>query len=82
MMRFLVAYQYFGGQVYQVGEFGDGVDATVVTVRNGCFSSNHNPKFNFKNVEEQLTNVKKSSVNLMMKNIYQIPSLSSETGRF
>ena len=72
-----VAYEYtIGGVVYQVGEFGsDGVDATVVTGN----SANSNQavitqSLILKMLKSSLTNVQNPVWNLMMKNIYQIPS--------
>jgi cell surface protein SprA len=67
-----VAYQYtIGDQMYQVGEFaGDGVDATVVT--NSVTVSTQS--LVLKMLKSSLVNLKNPVWNLMMKNIYQIPS--------
>ena len=69
-----VAYEYsIGGEVYQVGEFGnDGVEATVV---GGNQSSNQtviSQTLILKMLKSSLTNVTNPVWNLMMKNIYQI----------
>jgi len=66
-----VAYQYtIGGEVYQVGEFGnDGVDATQVDP-NGIPATQ---SLVLKMLKSNLTNVEKPVWNLMMKNIYAIP---------
>ena len=70
-----VAYQYTDGsgaanKVYQVGEFGtDGVDATQVNA--GIPTSQ---SLILKMLKSNLTDVNKPIWNLMMKNIYQIPS--------
>jgi cell surface protein SprA len=71
-----VAYQYsVGDKIYQVGEFGnDGVEATVV---GGNQSSNQtivSQTLILKMLKSSLTNVANPVWNLMMKNIYQIPS--------
>ncbi|WP_163409827.1 T9SS outer membrane translocon Sov/SprA [Flavobacterium ajazii] len=67
-----VAYQYTSGdQVYQVGEFaGDGVDATVVTDSETVTTQS----LVLKMLKSSLVNIKNPVWNLMMKNIYQIPS--------
>lgn len=66
-----VAYQYtIGGEVYQVGEFGnDGVDATEVNA--GGIPTTQS--LVLKMLKSNLTNVNKPVWNLMMKNIYAIP---------
>ncbi|WP_281637277.1 cell surface protein SprA [Flavobacterium marginilacus] len=66
-----VAYQYtIGDEVYQVGEFAnDGVDATVVTSETVSTQS-----LVLKMLKSSLVNLKNPVWNLMMKNIYQIPS--------
>ena len=66
-----VAYQYtIGGEVYQVGEFGtDGVDATQVNAGVPLTQS-----LILKMLKGNLASVDKPAWNLMMKNIYQIPS--------
>jgi len=66
-----VAYQYtIGGEVYQVGEFGnDGVDATEVNA--GGIPTTQS--LILKMLKSNLTNVNKPVWNLMMKNIYAIP---------
>jgi cell surface protein SprA len=54
----LLAYQYtIGDQVYQVGEFGDGVDATVVT---GTLLKQSYQSLILKMLKSNLTNVKTS----------------------
>lgn len=70
-----VAYQYtVGDEVYQVGEFGtDGVESTSVT------GTEDNPNIStnsliLKMLKSSLTNVQAPIWNLMMKNVYQIPS--------
>lgn len=66
-----VAYQYtIGDKVYQVGEFGtDGVDAT--SVDSGIPTSQN---LILKMLKSNLNNISQPSWDLMMKNIYQIPS--------
>jgi len=66
-----VAYQYtIGGEVYQVGEFGnDGVDATEVDPTGIPATQS----LILKMLKSNLTNVNKPVWNLMMKNIYAIP---------
>ena len=79
-----VAYQYtIGDQVYQVGEFGtDGVDATNVDNTSGVAIPSSQALL-LKMLKSNLTLVKQKAPNnnltmptwnLMMKNIYQIPS--------
>ncbi|WP_116789592.1 cell surface protein SprA [Flavobacterium psychrotrophum] len=73
-----VAYQYtVGGQVYQVGEFGtDGVEATTATTdtNTGQVTNVSTQSLILKLLKSSLVNVEEPTWNLMMKNIYQIPS--------
>ena len=72
-----VAYQYtVGDQVFQVGEFGtDGVDATVVdTDAAGATTNVSTQSLVLKMLKSSLVNVNQPVWDLMMKNIYQIPS--------
>jgi cell surface protein SprA len=66
-----VAYEYtIGDKTYRVGEFASDVDATVVseseTISTQCLI--------LKMLKSSLVNVKNPVWNLMMKNVYQIPS--------
>ncbi|WP_449536211.1 T9SS outer membrane translocon Sov/SprA [Flavobacterium algicola] len=78
-----VAYQYsVGDKIYQVGEFAnDGIDATVVTDSETVSSQS----LILKMLKSSLVNLTNPVWNLMMKNIYQIPSayqLSEEDFKF
>jgi cell surface protein SprA len=83
-----VAYQYtVGDEVYQVGEFGtDGVDATVVDQNDdGTVNNVSTQTLILKMLKSNLVNVNEPVWDLMMKNIYQIPSayqLTQEDFRF
>ena len=70
-----VAFEYtVGGQIYQVGEFGnDGVDATVVTGNNSSNQAIISQSLILKMLKSNLTNVQNPVWDLMMKNVYQIP---------
>nr|WP_315149536.1 cell surface protein SprA [uncultured Flavobacterium sp.] len=69
-----VAYEYsIGGEVYQVGEFGnDGVEATVVGGNQPSNQTVISQTLILKMLKSSLTNVTNPVWNLMMKNIYQI----------
>ena len=73
-----VAYQYtVGDKVYQVGEFGtDGVEATSATTdaSTGQTTSVTTQSLVLKMLKSSLVNVEEPTWDLMMKNIYQIPS--------
>ena len=73
-----VAYQYtVGGEVYQVGEFGtDGVEATTATTSESTGQTTNvtTQSLVLKMLKSSLLNVEEPAWNLMMKNIYQIPS--------
>jgi cell surface protein SprA len=68
-----VAYQYtIGDQVFQVGEFGnDGVDNSVVDPGNSVPATQ---SLILKKLKSTLTFASQPIFDLMMKNIYQIPS--------
>ncbi|KGO94081.1 SprA protein [Flavobacterium subsaxonicum WB 4.1-42 = DSM 21790] len=75
-----VAYQYtVGGDVYQVGEFGtDGVDATIVGSTTNSSGTDQTTvstqSLVLKMLKSNLVNTAQPVWDLMMKNIYQIPS--------
>jgi cell surface protein SprA len=68
-----VAYQYtVGGQVYQVGEFGnDGVDATSIDSTAGTDVVT-NQSLVLKMLKSSITNVQEPIWDIMMKNIYAL----------
>ena len=72
-----VAYQFtVGNQVYQVGEFAnDGVNATDSSIDGGTGNTIvENKGLILKMLKSTVTNVDLPSWDLMMKNIYQVPS--------
>ena len=72
-----VAFQFtVGNQVYQVGEFAnDGVNATDVSVDGGTGNTVvENKGLILKMLKSTVTNVDQPIWDLMMKNIYQVPS--------
>jgi cell surface protein SprA len=72
-----VAFQFtVGNQVYQVGEFAnDGVNATNVSVDGGTGNTVvENKGLILKMLKSTVTNVDQPIWDLMMKNIYQVPS--------
>nr|WP_220458674.1 MULTISPECIES: cell surface protein SprA [unclassified Flavobacterium] len=71
-----VAYEYtIGGKVYKVGEFGtDGVDATVVGQNGNNEDIPTTQSLILKMLKSTLASVDEPVWDLMMKNIYSIPS--------